>query len=220
MIDGLSRTELGAEVAAARRALVSTLGDVGVDRWDAQTLCDGWMVRDVVGHLLHLYDLNRRPLPDAGLVRARLRINRYLATQARNRSAGRAPRDLIDALAAARFERTLVWKLYPWPEYVLVELVVHTQDIRRPLGIEVRPEPAHLRIAADVFARPPRRIDPFRTRLPATRFEATDVDWASGDGPLVRGPLEAIVMTLAGRRDALRDLAGDGVAQLSQRFSA
>ena len=220
MIDGLSRRQLGAEVAAARRALLSTLEDLEAGRWDAPSLCDGWMVRDVVAHVLHLHDLNRQPLLGAGLVRAGFRVNRYLAAEARRRAAGRAPRDLIDALADAAFEKTIVWKVYPWPEYVLVELVVHTQDIRRPLGIDTPPGAAHLRIAADVHARPPRRLDPVRTRLPATRFEATDTDWTSGEGPLVRGPLEAIVMALAGRRDALTELVGEGVAPLVRRLGA
>ena len=218
MITGLSRDELGATVSSARAALVATLKELPGERWDEPSLCEGWMVRDVVGHLLHLFDLNRKPLRAAGLVRAGMRVNRYLDTEARRRAARCTPSELLNRLGRATFERTIVWKLYPWPEYVLVELVVHAQDIRRPLDIDVRPDPSHLRTVADVFARPIRRTDPFRTRLPAVRFEATDENWATGDGPIVRGPLEAIVVTLAGRRDALRELAGDGVGLIEQRL--
>jgi uncharacterized protein (TIGR03083 family) len=215
MIEGLSRDEMGAEVANARRALVSTLEALPVDRWDAPSLCAGWSIRDVVAHVLHLFALNRNPLAGAGLVRDGLRVNRYLAAEARRRAAGRSPPELIDALSRAAFERTIVWKVYPWPEFVLVELIVHSQDIRRPLGVDVPPDPAHPMICAEVFGRPVRRFDPFRARLPAVRFEATDAEWSSGDGPVARGPLEAVVMTLAGRRAALRDLTGPGVALLT-----
>jgi hypothetical protein len=47
------------------------------------------------------------------------------------------------------------------------------------------------------------------------RLIATDVDWSHGKGPEVRGPGEALLMVMAGRPDALRDLDGPGLAILS-----
>ena len=45
------------------------------------------------------------------------------------------------------------------------------------------------------------------------RLEATDMDWSWGDGDLVSGPAEAILMGL-NRRDVSADLTGDGVTKL------
>ena len=185
-------------------------------------MCSDWAVRDVVGHLIHEYDIYRAPHRLFGLVRFGLRVNRYLSEEACRVAAGRPITDLISALEAAEFEQTRVWKRYTFPVYALSEFVIHAQDIRRPLGIGDKPSISQLKITADVFVRPPRgnpfaRI--FATKLPPTRFEATDTDWASGDGPTARGPLEAIAMVLAGRGQALDDLTGDGVPPLAGAIS-
>jgi hypothetical protein len=49
------------------------------------------------------------------------------------------------------------------------------------------------------------------------RLEATDGPFTIGDGPLVRGTTEALVMVLAGRSAYLDDLSGDGVATIRGR---
>ena len=57
-----------------------------------------------------------------------------------------------------------------------------------------------------------------RHRLSGLRFEATDIDWNSGnDGKLVRGPAESLIMVMSGRHSALDDLDGDGVEVLRSR---
>ena len=49
-----------------------------------------------------------------------------------------------------------------------------------------------------------------------TQEEATDLDWSHGDGQLVSGPGEAILMQILGR-DTADELTGDGVAVLAAR---
>ena len=49
------------------------------------------------------------------------------------------------------------------------------------------------------------------------RATATDADWSAGDGLDVTGPIEALVLTLAGRFAALDQLKGDGLATLLMR---
>ena len=56
-----------------------------------------------------------------------------------------------------------------------------------------------------------------KRRPTGLRFEATDVDWTWGSGPLIRGTAEAVMLALTGRRAALADLSGDGVAELQSR---
>ena len=58
-------------------------------------------------------------------------------------------------------------------------------------------------------------------RRPAgLRFEASDLDWAWGSGPLVRGTAEAVLLALTGRTVVLAELDGDGVAVLRGRLTA
>ena len=215
----MTREVLAAEIQGARQALVSTLQRLQPVEWDAPSLCELWSVGDVVGHIVHQYGLYKAPYRSAlAFAGAGLRVNRFLATEAKRVSAGRSPDDLVAAVEEARYEQTLLWKIYPWPQFALTEFVVHAQDIRRALSISEVPSESQIAIAARVFARPA-RANPFRTKLPAVRFEATDADWAYGDGPIARGPLEAIVMVLAGRAQAVNDLSGAGVALLRQALS-
>ena len=55
-------------------------------------------------------------------------------------------------------------------------------------------------------------------RTKGLRFEATDLDWSAGDGALVSGPAEAILLAVANRPIALRDLGGDGANTLGNRI--
>jgi uncharacterized protein (TIGR03083 family) len=213
----LDRSELKEEIARARDALMPTLEALGEEEWRNASLCEGWTVRDVVGHLLHQHHIYASPYRLLSVARAGGRVNHWLATEARRFASERTNAELIDEMRRAAFEKTIYWRTTPWPQFALTEIVVHAQDIRRPLGIADAPSMEHLVTAADVLARPSgfnplRRV--FQRRLPPTRFEATDHTWSQGDGPVARGPLEAIVMVLAGRPQALRDLSGDGVAQL------
>jgi hypothetical protein len=50
------------------------------------------------------------------------------------------------------------------------------------------------------------------------RLIATDSDWSYGKGPEVRGPGEALLMVMAGRPAALRDLEGAGTSTLVARL--
>jgi uncharacterized protein (TIGR03083 family) len=99
---------------------------------------------------------------------------------------------------------------------VLADTIIHGQDIRRPLGITRDFGEDTLRRVADLL------IDSnfncqSKKRAAGLRLEATDIAWSSGSGAVLRGPLEALIMAMAGRKAALADLRGDGVATLAGR---
>ena len=98
----------------------------------------------------------------------------------------------------------------------LGEAIVHAEDIRRPLGIEHKYEPAAVARVAD-FYKGSNLIIGAKKRISGLRLTATDADWTFGDGLEVSGPLLSLVMAMTGRRATLADLAGDGVATLSSR---
>ncbi|MFE3444918.1 maleylpyruvate isomerase family mycothiol-dependent enzyme [Nocardia sp. NPDC059180] len=192
-------------LAAERAQLIEMLRDLSDAEWESPSLCAGWRVRDVVGHLM--YD-TYSPLGYAAVVLKSLgsidKTNDALVTASAQLSA----EQLIDGLEnrAGRLTKFT-------PRLLLADLFVHHQDIRRPLG-RTREIPEDRLITVldhpDPFALPGRRTK-------GLRFVATDVSWTSGDGPEVRGPGEAIALAVVGRTVALDDLAGDGVAELRRR---
>lgn len=56
-----------------------------------------------------------------------------------------------------------------------------------------------------------------KKRIHGLRLAATDLDWATGDGPEVTGPGEALLVALAGRRGITGELSGPGLPRLARR---
>jgi hypothetical protein len=74
-----------------------------------------------------------------------------------------------------------------------------------------------IRVAGDLLTN---RFFPGPKLFQGIRAIATDADWSAGDGLDVTGPIEALVLTLAGRFAALDQLHGDGTATLNVRAAA
>ena len=97
----------------------------------------------------------------------------------------------------------------------LADGMVHQQDIRRTLGLQ-RTIPAERLVPAlwtVLFA--PVLLGVVRVR--DVRLVATDLDWAFGRGPEVRGTGEALLMAVAGRRGVSGELTGPRAARLARR---
>jgi len=184
--------------------------------WEQPSLCEGWRVRDVVGHILYGNELRLWTLP--------FRLARYGFSSDRSgkaysiaRAEGRAPGELLRA-----FDGRDPWagtcRVFP-PRLTLLDRLVHHQDIRRPLG-RPRPVPeARLLAALDGT---PRLGSVFgaKRRTRGLRLTATDVAWTWGDGPVVEGPGEALLLAMLGRPDPLDELTGDGHATFAARVRA
>ena len=56
-----------------------------------------------------------------------------------------------------------------------------------------------------------------KRRIAGVTLRATDTDWRHGSGPEVTGPAIALLLAMAGRKTALDDLTGPGVALLRSR---
>lgn len=195
-------------VGDERSDLTAFLRTLTREEWEAPSLCEGWRVRDVVAHLL--YDTIALPRYFADAVLAGLSVNR-MNSRLVQRASARDPAELVDALDRSA-QRGLVATVVPG--IALADVLVHHQDIRRPLNRprSIAPERL-LRVLdhPDPFARP-------RLRTRGLRFIAADVEWAAGEGPEVHGTAEAIIMAVAGRPVALDELTGDGIAVLRRRL--
>ena len=182
------------------------------EQWDEPSLCEGWRVRDVAAHVT----LAARARPKEaflGVLRAGGNINRWIAQDAKGR-ADRPPQELIAELrsvASSRHHPPGTKPLDP-----LVDILVHGQDVARPVGLP-RSMPTDAAVAA--AERLWSMGFPFRARKRnrGVRLRATNAPWERGDGPVAEGPIEAVLLQLAGRPAALDDLGGDGADLLRSR---
>ena len=101
---------------------------------------------------------------------------------------------------------------------MLGEIVVHSGDIRYPLGLagEVRPEA--MTACLDMY-----KGQQFPTgakkRAQGLRLIATDLGWSYGSGPEVSGPALPLLLAMTGRAAGLADLSGAGLTTLQRRMS-
>ena len=93
---------------------------------------------------------------------------------------------------------------------------MHAEDIRRSLGI-AHQYPAEATKAVAQFYTGSNAIIGAKKRVTGVALRATDTDWSAGTGPEAVGPILSIIMAMTGRKAALADLTGSGVATISSR---
>ena len=198
-------------IHAERKALAADLASLTDDQWATPSLCAGWTVREALGHLA----ATAATTPSkffASLVGSGFRFN-AMTSKAIARECEGNPADTL-----RRFGDHADASTHP-PGPVdswLGETIVHSEDIRRPLGItHSYPLDAVTRVAD--FYRKSNLLIGGKKRAAGLTLRATDTDWTAGTGPEVAGPAVAIVLAITGRSAALGELAGDGVAALRAR---
>ena len=200
-------------ITAQRLRLIGRLEALDEAQWDTPSLCAGWRVRDVVGHLVSILDL---PLHRFLLGVAKARGFDRFADRAAREYGGQDPAALTARyreLAPKRFSPPVVGPIAP-----LVDVFVHTRDIERPLGLPAELDPDGMRTVLDfVCGGKARGFIPAK-RTAGLRFAATDLDWTLGDGPLVDGPAEALMLAVNDRSVATADLSGDGAQEFRARM--
>jgi uncharacterized protein (TIGR03083 family) len=199
-------------VKGLRLRIADLLESLAPREWDAPSLCAGWRVRDVAGHLAVVPVINVGRMlsvaPRAGF--SPQRINTRVAVQ----EGSRQPEEIV-ALIRERADLRATSRVLD-VRNSLFDLVVHSQDIARPLGREFDVPPDLTRRGLD---RVWEMGWPFRARrrLAGLHLVATDTDWEVGDGAEIAGPAMALILLLTGRDDvAAPELVGPGVGQLRQ----
>jgi len=196
-----------------RLALADDLATFDDSQWNTQSLCSDWKVRHVVGHLVGGADVKIGPFL-TGMLKSRMNFNRFLARE--GLALGAMPPDEL----LGQFKNTVGTRRTPpgaKPEIMLVDLVCHSGDIRRPTGVIRSVPEATLVTAADMVTRIgfPLHV---KKRIAGLRMSATDTDWSTGDGPSVEGPLASLIFVMAGRKAPLEDLSGEGKQTLQVRI--
>lgn len=196
--------------ADARRAFADMIDGLSDDQLAHPTLCDQWTVRDVAGHVASFVQMSL-PTMMLSMAKAGFNVDKAWVKNAAKYSAGSMSE--VTGAIRERAAKPAAIKSFP-AGLTITDTVVHTQDVRRPLSLDGAPSDELVRAALEFSTASPKRkilLDPKRTE--GLRFEATDLDWSHGDGALVSGPAEAILMAIH-RRDTFDELSGDGVDRL------
>jgi len=194
-----------------RGRLADTLSSLTEGQWSTASWCRGWSVQDAAGHVLAAAE-QTPPNFYKELLLAGFRFDVF-TDRAAKRLATIGPDELVRRLRA----RTSTTNHPPAPVMAMLgEIIVHGEDIRRPLGLHHESPEAAVVAIADSWKNTNLLIGAKR-RIAGLRLKATDADWAHGEGPEVSGPLIAIVLAMVGRKQVHPDLAGDGLAVLSNR---
>ncbi len=208
--------EIWEAIAAERLALADLADQLDAAAWATPSLCDAWSVREVFGHLVSPVVVGLRGFT-VGLVRARGHphaANRALAAA----QAARPTAELVADLRAGANSHVAPPGMGPIAP--LTDLLIHSEDMRIPLGMPAdRPAEVWRRVL-DFEAGPKARRGFVPGRIPPVRLVTADLDWSHGEGPVVEGPAGAVAMTLAGRTARLGALAGPGRGELEAWLGA
>ncbi|WP_415950808.1 maleylpyruvate isomerase family mycothiol-dependent enzyme [Streptomyces sp. KLOTTS4A1] len=182
-----------------RESLAALLEGLSPEEWERPTQCGDWRVRDVAAHIA-IAAHTTYPWALREYVRARGNSDRLIHDTA-VRAAERPVAEITaDLRAIARSRRTVPGTTV---REAVIDLLVHGQDIARALGIARTMEPRAARDAAErVWTM---RFPPRPWPLPKARLVATDIDWARGEGPEIRGPMQALLLLLTGRTAAAEE---------------
>lgn len=197
-------------VHGMRTRVAELLESLDPAEWDAPSLCAGWRVRDVAGHVSIVPTITTWQMVSAA-PRARFnpnRINTLIAVRHGSRPPGEIVARLRDHAGARRTAKILDTR------DALFDIVVHSQDIAIPLGREVTVPVDYSRQGLE---RGWEMGWPFkaRRRLSGLTLRAIDTEWCVGTGPEVVGPALALLLVLTGRAGAVaHTLEGAGVSAL------
>ena len=192
-----------------RRDLADMVEGLSEEQLNQQSLCDAWTAQGVFCHVTGFVET---PLP------------RFMWTIAKNRGDfGKASqemantqlqRPIADVISSLRSKSTKSAALPTFPEEMTIaDTAVHTQDIRRPLGLEGSLDEQTIKIGLDFITTHKLGTTLIQDRPPldGVKMVATDMDWSLGEGAEISGPGESLLMAVARRDSALDELSGPGL---------
>lgn len=198
-------------IAAERGALADDLAGLREAQWDTRSLCAEWTVRDVVAHMSATASTTP-PKFLLGFAKAGFSFDKFVNSGiAAHRGADPAA-TLDDFRGVQNFTAAPPGPKLSW----LGEVIIHSADVRRPLGIPHTYPMDAVRQVID-FYKGSNALIGAKKRSTGLSLQSTDDDWRHGQGESVEGPLLSLLLAITGRKVACDDLTGPGVATLRNR---
>lgn len=202
------------DIERERESLADLLDSLTPKQWEVPSLCARWRVRDVAAHVA------MTPIPEPStptLLRELARARGHLWNAAAEIAIAYAQRPtsaIVEELRRQADSRR--FPAFSNPENMLLDTLIHGQDVALPLGIQ-RPMPTEAALAG--FRRTWSMGWPFHAqrRMRGIRLVATDAPLAVGDvdGARIEGLLADLLLLISGRTStALARLEGEGKALL------
>lgn len=199
------------QVREVRLGVADLVESLTAEELRVPSLCAGWRVRDVAGHLSLVPTITTRQLVAAA---PRAGFNPHRINTALAKRYGALPQQEIVQRLREHAGRSATAAVLDARDS-LFDVVVHSQDIARPLGRSfVVATPSVVSGLDRVWE----MGWPFRARqrLAGLTLRTADAAWSVGQGPEVSGPAVALLLLLTGRTEAaLEDLTGPGVSRLT-----
>lgn len=210
-----SKDELFSAIADERRRTADVLETLTPEQWESPSLCSEWTVRECAGHLGAGWSV---PIWKFGLRMLRARGDFNAVNSAVAEELARKSPDAIIADLRANAEHRFT-PPGAGPDAPLCDVMIHTQDICRPLGITHGYADERVGLLLDSPFNPRFQTVLGKGRFDNLSFVATDLDWRRGTGPEISGPALPMAVAMWGRDGAWDELAGPGVRTLRERWA-
>lgn len=190
-----------------RRDFADMIEGLSDEQLNQQSLCDAWTARGVLCHLTAFVETGF-PSFVGGLVKNKFDFDKASLAMAQKQ----LDRPVADVIASLRAKATKSSAMPVFPEELTVtDTAIHTQDVRRPLGLDGSIAD-DIQLTALNFLTEHKMATMLVNRPPidGVKLTATDMDWTWGSGAEITGTAEALMMGLA-KRPVLDDLSGEGL---------
>ena len=198
-------------VHAERRALADDVAELTREQWATQSLCSRWSVHEVLAHMLATAKMTP-PRFFMKFASAGFNFPRFSDREIALEGAAGPSATLAAFRSAEPRESAPPGPKVSW----LGEVIVHGEDIRRPLGIQ-HDYPVEAVTRVIEFYAGSNALIGGKRRVAGLTLNATDTAFSIGAGPEVSGPALSLLLATTGRKAALAELTGPGVATLTGR---
>jgi uncharacterized protein (TIGR03083 family) len=201
------------KIKEGREALGDYLGALSDDDWKRPSLCAGWTVKDVAAHMLVIPTMSKGKV-FLSFLGSRFNLDKMNAKLVKQLSAELSPAQIAAKTSSSAGSKGMPpgLKLHG----VLTELAVHASDLAEGVGKPFE-LPAATYVEALDYLKNVQPVFKAKDRVAGLTLRATDTEWSTGSGPAVEGPVQQLLLALAGRPAAFDRLSGDGVATMRAR---
>ena len=203
----MNRDESWQVIDEQRVVIADLLETLTPQEWATPSLCDAWTVREVGAHLSLAATASMGEVVKSA-IRARGNFDAMIREVSIARAAARSNAEIIADLRNIVGSQRLAPGTF-WRD-PLLDVLVHGQDLSRPIGRPLTMPIDAARTAADWAWQRGFPFSPAR-RFRGIRMVADDIDWSRGSGEELRGPIASLLLLSTGRRSALADVRGPGL---------